>query len=76
MAVDYEARAAAAEADQPPAPQPAAVELPPAAEPAPATEEESTAKPIEETALVARLTRGHCQATGAPTANRSTTIHG
>ena len=46
MAVDYEARAAAAEADQPPAPQPSADEPPPAAEPAPATEEESTAKPV------------------------------
>jgi hypothetical protein len=45
MAVDYEARATAAEAEQPPAPPPAAVELPPAAEQAPPTDEESTARP-------------------------------
>ncbi|HME26442.1 MAG TPA: hypothetical protein VKI44_34815 [Acetobacteraceae bacterium] len=46
MAVDYEARAAAAEADHPPeSPPPAAEEPPPAVEPAPATDEPSSVKP-------------------------------
>jgi hypothetical protein len=45
MAVDYEARAAAAEADQPPVPEAAADEPPPDLPQAPATEEASTVKP-------------------------------
>lgn len=45
MAVDYEARAAAAEAVHPPESPPAAEEPPPAAEQAPATEEPSSVKP-------------------------------
>ena len=45
MAADYEARAAAAEADQPPAPQPVPDEPPPAAEQAPAIDEPGSVKP-------------------------------
>ena len=45
MAADYEARAAAAEADRPPAIEAATEEPPPDIQQAPATEEASTVKP-------------------------------